>query len=199
MPESRIVWVRNPAAFPWVRVTTDLVPTRAGWRRKPNQRGDQLIGYAEASSDVPSSNRRFKRRYFYLRDTDYPFGDHYLPKTPGRPSEAVDPLTLSANREGELTERSVMATADLEAIHEVRSDLSYDQSEGVTYLVLRRPTERAETEPCGFCGLRHTHGREDGHRVAHCLHDRAKDVVIALDGTKLRRQDGYIVRTVAGV
>lgn len=194
MSESRIVWLRDPSAFPWVRVMTDFVPTRVGGAKR-GSKGDHVIGYAELSPSAESHNRRFRRRFFYLRDTDYPFGTDYPPEAAHRPTEAVDPLTVVANTQGELTPRSRSA-ADLTLIHEERrSDVAYEALDGRPYLVLERPNEQAKTEACPFCGRPHSHGTGDGHRVGHCVGERMKDEVVALDGTRLRRDDGYVVRT----
>ena len=45
------------------------------------------------------------------------------------------------------------------------------------------------TDPCPFCGGRHWHGPEDGHRSPHCT----GGVDVTADG--FRREDGYVVRT----
>jgi hypothetical protein len=62
------------------------------------------------------------------------------------------------------------------------------------YAVLRRPSDAARCDPCPFCGARHAHGIGDGHRGAHCLPDRARDLITP-SGVELRHTDGYIVRT----
>jgi hypothetical protein len=62
------------------------------------------------------------------------------------------------------------------------------------YAVLRRDSERGETDPCPFCGRRHTHGDGDGHRVAHCSSAETRRE-IQVEGVTLRKSDGYIIRT----
>jgi hypothetical protein len=61
------------------------------------------------------------------------------------------------------------------------------------YAVLRRDSVDSPTRPCPFCGLPHTHGLGDNHRVAHCGDD-ALDEVKSGDVT-LRRSDGYFLIT----
>ncbi len=61
------------------------------------------------------------------------------------------------------------------------------------YAVLRRSSVGSPTRPCPFCGIPHSHGEGDGHRVAHCA-DGAQDEVKSGD-ISLRRADGYIVLT----
>jgi hypothetical protein len=196
MPESRIVWLRDPSAFPWVRVVTVYAPSRTGWKKSWFSNG-HIVGYAELSPDAPSSNRRVSRRCFYVRDTDYPFGEDYRPAAPYKPGEAVDPLTIIPNGRGELTARSRSAEADLALIHEERrSDVAYEILQGKPRLVLSRPTEHSPTERCHFCGRKHMHGIGDGAREEHCVGNRMKNEVVALDGTRLRRGDGYVVRTI---
>jgi len=71
--------------------------------------------------------------------------------------------------------------------------VEYEMHDGKPYLVLRRPMEDALTEPCPFCNDPHLHGLGDGHRVSHCI---GRDVTLTLsDGTVLRQDRGYMVRT----
>lgn len=70
----------------------------------------------------------------------------------------------------------------------------FELLKGKAYVVLRRKDEDSDTEPCPFCGLRHSHGSGDGHRVAHCYGSDIRQE-IQLDGVTLRKRDGYIVRT----
>lgn len=69
----------------------------------------------------------------------------------------------------------------------------YENHQGVNCAVLLRADPRARTEPCPFCGERHRHAMEDGHRVAHCEEHGIE--ITAQDGTVLNSDDGYIVRT----
>jgi len=82
----------------------------------------------------------------------------------------------------------------------------YEVVGGTAYLLLTRPGERSETERCAFCGFGHVHSEGDGHRVSHCRTGAEEAVVVngrlvmaevrASDGTILRNEDGYVVRTV---
>jgi len=69
----------------------------------------------------------------------------------------------------------------------------YEPDGARAYAVLWRDTQKSKTDPCPFCGKRHTHGLGDGHRVAHCVdgNNQAK----AKDGTILEKEHGYIIRT----
>lgn len=67
-------------------------------------------------------------------------------------------------------------------------------SEKTPVLVLNRKSNMTQTEKCGFCGHKHEHGTDDGHRVAHCGDD-AKIEITAHDGTILKRSNGYVIRT----
>lgn len=194
MSESRIVWVRDPSAFPWVRVAEPGTTSREGWAKKWLPEGE-VIGYAELSPDVRSVNRRFFRRVFFLRETDYPFGSTGAPMSSRFPAGVVDPLTLEPNEDGEETHRCSQGEANMAIIREERrSDIEYEVLEGRAYLVLRRPAKDAETAKCPFCGDRHSHGPGAGHVVSHCVGSRLKEEVTALDGTKLYRSHGYLIK-----
>jgi len=104
MPETAIVWVRNPEDFPFVRVKEVYATRRRGWAAKWLPEGTILIGYAEV--DTPRDVMwRYRRRVFVLHEGDYPLGKHYDWLTYGRPSEAIDPLTLAPNEPGRQTDR----------------------------------------------------------------------------------------------
>jgi hypothetical protein len=64
-------------------------------------------------------------------------------------------------------------------------------------LVLTRPFEFSLTEKCPFCKRNHYHGEGDGYRVPHCPEGKAKEFVVADDGTKLYQIDGYFIKTEA--
>lgn len=49
------------------------------------------------------------------------------------------------------------------------------------------------TDPCYFCGRRHLHSSEPGHRYAHCGIKTAEAYVTLPGGTKVRT-GGYVLR-----
>ncbi len=63
------------------------------------------------------------------------------------------------------------------------------------YAVLRRDSEDSETDPCPFCGRRHTHGTGDGHRVSHCPDLGLRKEIKTKDGITLSQSDGYLIKT----
>jgi len=69
----------------------------------------------------------------------------------------------------------------------------YELHDGSPFAVLWRDMERSKTDPCPFCGKPHIHGFRDGHRGAHCS-GYTQDAK-AKDGTMLKKEKGYIVRT----
>lgn len=69
----------------------------------------------------------------------------------------------------------------------------YEIRQGIAFAVLVREEEGSYTELCPFCGLRHLHGAGDGHRAAHCT--QGEDELLCEDGTILRRNMGYIIKT----
>jgi hypothetical protein len=72
-------------------------------------------------------------------------------------------------------------------------DIQYEVLDGRAYAVLRRPEESAAAGPCPFCAVGHLHGIGDGHRMPHCVD--GVETVTAADGTLIRRESGYVVRT----
>lgn len=74
----------------------------------------------------------------------------------------------------------------------------YEMLNGEPYAVLWRDSpvvlQETRTDPCPFCGKGHLHGFTDGHRVAHCSNE-TKPTARAKDGTVLKWEDGYIIRT----
>lgn len=71
--------------------------------------------------------------------------------------------------------------------------IEYTKLSGPTpLLVLYRDTETSDTDECPFCGSNHSHGTNDGHRVAHC-ETGSKQSIVADDGTKLFQSDGYVI------
>lgn len=80
----------------------------------------------------------------------------------------------------------------LEYIREVKSP-KYEIEAGCAIAVIYRENDQSRTESCPFCGMRHKHGWGDGHRVAHCATGERE--ISAEDGTILRREHGYIIRT----
>lgn len=70
----------------------------------------------------------------------------------------------------------------------------------VAFYVLPRKKGQLKTDECRFCGIKHTHGKTEGHRVAHCvdiiLNGKPKRIVsgfITSDGTQLRPSNGYFI------
>jgi hypothetical protein len=58
--------------------------------------------------------------------------------------------------------------------------------------VIFRKLGEVKTEQCPYCGLKHNHGYDDGHRIAHC---KDKDLkLINPDGLQLTPEQGYIIR-----
>ena len=53
--------------------------------------------------------------------------------------------------------------------------------------------DSSKCDPCPFCGFGHNHGEGDGHRAPHCY--KPVKEVTATDGTIVKEEDGYIVRT----
>ena len=86
---------------------------------------------------------------------------------------------------------------------------TYELHNGNPVAVLFRDQTMVKTEACPFCAQRHRHGQPDGHRNAHCddniTHKRVgiclepvkltPDEIKASDGTILKREHGYIIRT----
>lgn len=73
-------------------------------------------------------------------------------------------------------------------------DVEYEKYGECNYLVLYRQTSMAKTDPCPFCFATHSHGDGDGHRVAHCSPQYGRSSIVTLDGTVLRRDQGYIIK-----
>lgn len=85
----------------------------------------------------------------------------------------------------------------------------YEIYNGNPVAVLFRIQSIDKTEPCPFCGKSHKHGYPDGHRNSHCsdnityqsvrgdLHEvkLTPDSITAADGTILKREYGYILKT----
>lgn len=71
--------------------------------------------------------------------------------------------------------------------------VDYEIIDGMPLAVLWREKEDGETNYCPFCGERHKHEEKDGHYAVGCWwrHGERK----LLDGTILKREAGYIVRT----
>jgi hypothetical protein len=94
MNETGIVWLTDPRTLPFVREHVVPVPGRAGAPDYVGS-GDRLVAYAELDAAVPADARAgktreieiFRRRIFWLRDTDpHPSGDV--------PHESVHPLAV---------------------------------------------------------------------------------------------------------
>lgn len=78
----------------------------------------------------------------------------------------------------------------------LNSNIEYEIRFRLSILILKRKTGEQKTFPCHFCGIKHLHGRGDGHRVAHCGTGEYDFFVIADDGTILYQSDGYIIKNV---
>lgn len=72
------------------------------------------------------------------------------------------------------------------------SSIETEEHGGKLYPVLTRNAENLPAGPCPFCFSHHHHGTGDGHRVSHCVFGVPEIVV---KGQRLRRDDGYIIRT----
>lgn len=103
--ESKIVWLTNIEAIPYVREHFDTsCPRRKG---KLKYQSYEIIGYAELEDNAPNSGRRgcFARRVFWLAKHDR----YYEPDgvyQQGCPIEAIDPLTVFPKVLGQITIRA---------------------------------------------------------------------------------------------
>jgi Family of unknown function (DUF6009) len=91
--EEAIVWLDDPAKYPYLRE----VRTHAFFRKRrinaPNL--GHLIGYSTVKKAVPSNCGMFDRRAWFFRDTDpYPIGRGY-------PCEAVKPSSVQLGQASE--------------------------------------------------------------------------------------------------
>ena len=73
--------------------------------------------------------------------------------------------------------------------------VEYEITDAVPVAVLWRDSEDSETDHCPFCGERHTHEGKDGHYEAVCAKAWLYHQRESKDGTTLKREDGYIIRT----
>ncbi len=48
---------------------------------------------------------------------------------------------------------------------------------------------------CPFCGESHSHGRADGHRIAHCRTGRFNEAV-EMNGEVFYQKDGFFIKYV---
>jgi hypothetical protein len=90
--ETRIVWLLDPARFAYVRQAAIVTRTPSGPPSDYLGGTRLLVGYSEVRK---SGWGLYRRRIFYLRDTDRyfdPLGAYHY----GAPAEAVDPMTVSA-------------------------------------------------------------------------------------------------------
>ena len=86
---------------------------------------------------------------------------------------------------------------------------SYELYNGNPVAVLFRNGTTDRIEPCPFCAQVHKHGYPDGHRNTHCADNittkryhgfefpvnLTPDDITASDGTTLKREHGYIIKT----
>lgn len=97
----------------------------------------------------------------------------------------------------------------MKRLHKIPICEHYEIYKGNPVAVLFRVEGTSETLPCPFCGKRHKHGRDPGHRNASCAElttykrvdghlEEVKltpDLITASDGTILNREHGYMIRT----
>jgi hypothetical protein len=91
---TRIVWLLDPARFAYVRQAAIVTRTPSGPPSDDLGGSRLLVGYSEVRE---SGRGLYRRRIFYLRDTDRyfdPLGAYRY----GAPVEAVDPMTVSAGK-----------------------------------------------------------------------------------------------------
>lgn len=92
--ETRIVWLLDPSRFAYVRQAAIVTRTPSGLPSDYLGGTRLLVGYSEVRK---SGRGLYRRRIFYLRDTDRdldPLGAYRY----GAPAEAVDPMTVSAGK-----------------------------------------------------------------------------------------------------
>jgi hypothetical protein len=90
--ETRIVWLLDPSRFAYVRQAAIVTRTPSGLPSSYLGGTRLLVGYSEVRT---SGRGLYRRRIFYLRDTDRdldPLGAYRY----GAPVEAVDPMTVAA-------------------------------------------------------------------------------------------------------
>ncbi|MDD3814370.1 MAG: GIY-YIG nuclease family protein [Desulfocapsaceae bacterium] len=80
----------------------------------------------------------------------------------------------------------------LEYINELQN-VSYEKDGDRAYAIIWRDEHDSMTDFCPFCGKRHYHGTDDGHRVKHC-HGGSTEIKTN-DGTVLLQDHGYIIKT----
>ncbi|MBD2303800.1 DUF6009 family protein [Nostoc sp. FACHB-190] len=103
--ESKIVWLSNIEAIPYVREHFDTSCTRR--KGKLKYQSYEIVGYAELEDKAPNTGRRgcFARRVFWLAKHDR----YYEPEgvyQQGCPLEAIDPLTVFPKVLGQITSRA---------------------------------------------------------------------------------------------
>ena len=101
--EDRLVWLEDPARFPYVRQSFAMTPRRKGMPAKAYRRGDRLVGYAELKPFArPESPGGYYRRIFWLKTHDRNSGHACYRHS--APCEAVDPATVQAGLLGTMTD-----------------------------------------------------------------------------------------------
>jgi len=81
----------------------------------------------------------------------------------------------------------------------------YSIVNGRSYVVLARNKKRDnifETDVCNFCGEKHYHGTNEGHRSPHCRNKKDKwgnfleapDEYTTQDGVAHNYREGYIIK-----
>ena len=69
----------------------------------------------------------------------------------------------------------------------------YKVIDGRAYAVVYREKGSDKIKVCPFCNKSHSHSSGDGHRNTHCTTDSFYHVVVASDGTIMKKSDGYYI------
>ncbi|MBD2533457.1 transcription factor [Nostoc flagelliforme FACHB-838] len=103
--ESKIVWLSNIDAIPYVREYFNTCCSRR--KGKVKYQTYQIIGYAELEDKAPNTGRSgcFARRIFWLAKHDRFYQPDGVYKQ-GCPIEAIDPLTVFPKVLGQITTRA---------------------------------------------------------------------------------------------
>lgn len=78
----------------------------------------------------------------------------------------------------------------------------YEIHDGRKYPILWRKRGSKLTDTCLFCGIKHEHGKGEGHRVSHCRDTidnrgsftRVMSGYFASDESYFAPKDGYFIR-----
>ncbi len=89
----------------------------------------------------------------------------------------------------------------IKALSDARKNAEGIIDGGKLRVVLYRQTVKSSTDPCPFCGRKHTHGIGDGDRTPHCYDYDApyvlgRDVIFKnKDGLQFSGRDDYYIKT----